>query len=88
MKLDAIAIDKIIERASERLVGQRVPGLLHSEETLNQVHNVFLEIAPTCPSCKPESLECQICNLTVRGLSYFCLECGHGGHLKHMQSWF
>ena len=35
MRLSAVQLDKIIERASSRLLGQRVPGLLHSEETLN-----------------------------------------------------
>ena len=26
--------------------------------------------------------------MTVRGIWSSCTECGHGGHLSHMQEWF
>lgn len=30
----------------------------------------------------------QICATAVRGTSLFCLNCGHGGHPKHIEQWF
>ena len=34
------------------------------------------------------ALECAICSVRVRGLSTFCIMCGHGGHAAHMAQWF
>lgn len=31
---------------------------------------------------------CIICETTVRGIWSSCADCGHGGHLTHMQQWF
>ncbi|GFG32156.1 hypothetical protein Cfor_09334, partial [Coptotermes formosanus] len=42
----------------------------------------------SCLMCKRLVLQCSVCNLSVRGLSNFCLACGHGGHSEHMMSWF
>ncbi|XP_021927704.1 GATOR complex protein WDR59-like isoform X3 [Zootermopsis nevadensis] len=41
-----------------------------------------------CLVCKRLIFQCSICNLSVRGLSKFCMVCGHGGHSDHMISWF
>ena len=41
-----------------------------------------------CPSCNVYSAHCAVCHLSVRGLSSYCLQCGHGGHMSHMQAWF
>ncbi|KAK7573878.1 hypothetical protein V9T40_011069 [Parthenolecanium corni] len=41
-----------------------------------------------CPTCKIPSLYCVICRLSVKGLAYVCLYCGHGGHLAHMKKWY
>jgi len=41
-----------------------------------------------CPDCRRSALQCSFCHATVRGLSSFCLECGHGGHVDHLQQWF
>ncbi|KAJ9080833.1 hypothetical protein DSO57_1020816 [Entomophthora muscae] len=32
--------------------------------------------------------KCCICSLAVKGISSFCIKCGHGGHFDHMQEWF
>jgi len=36
----------------------------------------------------PVQWECSICRMPVRSLGAFCLECLHGGHVQHIQSWF
>eukprot|EP00026_Physarum_polycephalum_P000310 Phypoly_transcript_00310.p1 GENE.Phypoly_transcript_00310~~Phypoly_transcript_00310.p1 ORF type:complete len:1416 (+),score=192.66 Phypoly_transcript_00310:632-4879(+) len=36
-----------------------------------------------CSSCKTYGFKCAICNLSVKGLSNFCILCGHGGHAHH-----
>ena len=41
-----------------------------------------------CPRCNVFAVHCVVCSLSVRGLSSFCLVCGHGGHLAHVQEWF
>lgn len=33
-------------------------------------------------------MTCALCHLPVKGLSSFCLTCGHGGHSHHMLDWF
>ncbi|KAJ3220925.1 hypothetical protein HK099_003910 [Clydaea vesicula] len=34
------------------------------------------------------NLVCCLCRRHTKGLSYFCFECGHGGHLACMKEWF
>jgi len=41
-----------------------------------------------CPFCKVIGANCAICHVAVRGLSSFCVLCGHGGHTTHMKDWF
>ena len=41
-----------------------------------------------CAACNVYIAHCAICHLSVRGLSSYCLQCGHGGHMSHMQAWF
>ncbi|MEQ2170645.1 hypothetical protein GOODEAATRI_002408 [Goodea atripinnis] len=41
-----------------------------------------------CAVCKRLTFQCAICHVAVRGLSNFCLSCGHGGHTSHMMDWF
>lgn len=41
-----------------------------------------------CPKCERIILKCSICHLSVKGLSWFCTSCLHGGHLSHMSKWF
>ncbi|XP_071498660.1 GATOR2 complex protein WDR59-like [Diadema antillarum] len=41
-----------------------------------------------CRVCAKYALECSICHVAVRGLSTFCIACGHGGHTQHMLDWF
>ena len=41
-----------------------------------------------CDACNLYSAHCAVCHLSVRGLSSYCLQCGHGGHMAHMQAWF
>ncbi|KAL1925163.1 uncharacterized protein VTP21DRAFT_46 [Calcarisporiella thermophila] len=43
-----------------------------------------------CPRCqRGHSIPmCSICLLPARGLTSFCLRCGHGGHAQHMRAWF
>ncbi|EGC34643.1 hypothetical protein DICPUDRAFT_34644 [Dictyostelium purpureum] len=41
-----------------------------------------------CNNCKIYAVKCSICNISVRGLSSFCVYCGHGGHTNHIKSWF
>ncbi|GAM29067.1 hypothetical protein SAMD00019534_122430 [Acytostelium subglobosum LB1] len=41
-----------------------------------------------CTYCKIFIFKCAICRLSVRGLSSFCVQCGHGGHSDHMKKWF
>ncbi|MEQ2217345.1 hypothetical protein XENOCAPTIV_006260 [Xenoophorus captivus] len=40
-----------------------------------------------CAVCKRLTFQCAICHVAVRGLSNFCLSCGHGGHTSHMMDW-
>uniref|UniRef100_T1H053 WDR59/RTC1-like RING zinc finger domain-containing protein n=1 Tax=Megaselia scalaris TaxID=36166 RepID=T1H053_MEGSC len=44
--------------------------------------------SPSCNSCKNMIMYCIICRLPVRGSANVCLICGHGGHTKHLESWF
>lgn len=41
-----------------------------------------------CHSCKDFAFRCSICDTAVRGLFTFCEKCKHGGHLRHIVSWF
>ncbi|XP_055355079.1 GATOR complex protein WDR59-like [Paramacrobiotus metropolitanus] len=41
-----------------------------------------------CFNCKKTAVSCSICHGPVKGLSTFCILCGHGGHLVHMEEWF
>eukprot|EP01132_Coremiostelium_polycephalum_P009040 gene9040-11073_t len=41
-----------------------------------------------CTNCKIYAFKCSICNISVKGLSSFCLSCGHGGHTEHIKKWF
>lgn len=43
---------------------------------------------PYCQNCKNYGFNCDICHLRVKGLSTFCLKCGHGGHAHHLKMWF
>ncbi|XP_044008732.1 GATOR complex protein WDR59 isoform X2 [Aphidius gifuensis] len=43
---------------------------------------------PQCSSCKRFAFQCVICHISVRGPSNFCTACGHGGHTKHLATWF
>ncbi|CAD5117131.1 DgyrCDS5939 [Dimorphilus gyrociliatus] len=40
------------------------------------------------PKCLKRLLTCSICQLDVRGLASYCIECGHGGHSQHIEDWF
>ncbi|OQR73707.1 WD repeat-containing protein 59-like [Tropilaelaps mercedesae] len=42
----------------------------------------------TCAKCRQLVFRCTICELGVRGSSFFCLICYHGGHSEHMREWF
>jgi len=41
-----------------------------------------------CTNCQSFAIRCAICRVSVKGLSSFCLVCGHGGHEMHMRDWF
>lgn len=41
-----------------------------------------------CETCKWQAFQCVICHTGVKGASNFCLNCGHGGHTKHLLDWF
>ena len=41
-----------------------------------------------CRICNKSNDHCALCNLRVTGLSWYCVSCGHGGHLKHMKTFF
>jgi len=43
---------------------------------------------PKCSRCKRYGFSCAICHVAVKGLSVFCVACGHGGHSNHMKQWF
>ncbi|OQV12464.1 WD repeat-containing protein 59 [Hypsibius exemplaris] len=52
-------------------------------------HNCRLEVRGSrCFRCKYIATTCIICHIPVRGMSSFCIVCGHGGHSTHMQNWF
>lgn len=42
----------------------------------------------TCSRCRKLVFKCTVCELGVRGSSFFCLICYHGGHSEHMKQWF
>jgi Zinc-ribbon, C4HC2 type len=41
-----------------------------------------------CTKCGGFGFQCSVCQLTVRGASFFCSSCGHGGHSQHIAQWF
>ncbi|GKZ00061.1 hypothetical protein MPSEU_000959500 [Mayamaea pseudoterrestris] len=41
-----------------------------------------------CESCRNFAFRCVICDTAVRGLFTICDACGHGGHVRHLTSWF
>jgi Zinc-ribbon, C4HC2 type len=41
-----------------------------------------------CAKCGGFGFQCSVCQLTVRGASFFCSSCGHGGHSQHIAQWF
>ena len=41
-----------------------------------------------CFKCDVSNDSCVICDLRIRGLSAYCMNCGHGGHYKHVKSYF
>ena len=41
-----------------------------------------------CFKCEVSSDNCVICDLRIRGLSAYCMNCGHGGHYKHVKAYF
>jgi len=43
---------------------------------------------PLCRFCNKFAFSCSICHIAVKGISVFCLTCGHGGHVDHLNSWF
>ena len=43
---------------------------------------------PRCVFCHSAALRCSICRLPCPGLTALCPQCGHGGHLHHLRSWF
>ena len=59
--------------------GHRSASLAGSASELSSVR---------CPRCNVFSSHCAVCSLSLRGLSSFCLVCGHGGHMEHMRSWW
>ena len=40
-----------------------------------------------CSNCKTKD-HCNICTLSIKGISSFCMVCLHGGHFKCMKEWF
>jgi WD40 repeat protein len=43
---------------------------------------------PYCQNCRIYGFNCDICHLRVKGMSTWCLKCGHGGHADHLKKWF
>ena len=43
---------------------------------------------PRCVFCHSVAVRCSICRLPCPGLTALCPQCGHGGHLHHLRSWF
>lgn len=41
-----------------------------------------------CRNCRDFAFRCSICDNAVQGLFTVCNDCGHGGHVEHMTSWF
>ncbi|KAI8912451.1 hypothetical protein EDD86DRAFT_111406 [Gorgonomyces haynaldii] len=44
----------------------------------------------SCPRCRANraGVKCTVCRLPVHGLSWFCEQCRHGGHVHHLKEWF
>uniref|UniRef100_A0A914MKG4 GATOR2 complex protein WDR24 n=2 Tax=Meloidogyne incognita TaxID=6306 RepID=A0A914MKG4_MELIC len=70
---------------------------------INQLSNESTFVKIWCPHCRSTSTRasmrclkcrhfynytCTICETNVRGIWSSCAECGHGGHLLHMEEWF
>lgn len=52
-------------------------------------HNCGKDIrGPQCGWCKYPAFQCSVCHSGVKGLSNFCMVCGHGGHTAHLMEWF
>ena len=41
-----------------------------------------------CRLCNKSNDHCGLCNMKVSGLAWYCISCGHGGHMKHMKTFF
>ena len=41
-----------------------------------------------CLKCDQSTDSCIICGLRIRGLSAYCMNCGHGGHYRCIKSYF
>lgn len=64
--------------------------LLTGSKSLNykKQHIFTKHLKNKCTSCEKEYLICCLCLGPVNGMAVFCEQCGHGGHLKHLKSWF
>ena len=45
-------------------------------------------VSKLCQKCSSSLTDCSLCGNEVKGLWTACEGCGHGGHVKHMESWF
>lgn len=90
----SIQICKVIQRAYklfEKIHGEKKSSLftdylMFSENSLHQ-KDASISVPEHCENCTNPNLICQICNLTVRGLAFQCVMCGHGGHINHVKAW-
>ena len=41
-----------------------------------------------CVYCHSTGIQCSICRLSCPGMTVVCPRCSHGGHPRHLQSWF
>eukprot|EP01091_Cochliopodium_minus_P014428 TRINITY_DN4898_c0_g1_i1.p1 TRINITY_DN4898_c0_g1~~TRINITY_DN4898_c0_g1_i1.p1 ORF type:complete len:1081 (+),score=326.98 TRINITY_DN4898_c0_g1_i1:129-3371(+) len=50
-------------------------------------NQAIFENNSVCLTCKKYTCYCSICRLPIKGLIAWCKGCGHGGHLKEIQTW-
>ena len=90
---------EMLRRCGLLVPAVEVSHLLVSDPNMNQETKVGLVykcpkcLTPTkdmvCTKCKVMAgPKCAYCGLRTKGHACICLNCGHGGHLLHMEEWF
>ena len=76
-RLGCFASSRVLENIQHEYMPDHLPLLL------DQKGSFFASAGGS--GTKPT---CSVCCVPVHGMGQFCLRCGHGGHLRHMDGWW